>query len=239
MMKFITRLMLAVLLMFTVTIAGPAQASAQAQGQGWCTALRGGSPVADAIGDSLFEGGKVAIESQRWYGMLRDSFRTDMAPGFQIWTGGSIGGSATADYLPGAKYEGHIQFTVNQPNLIMLDWGTNDWAGGLDPNTFKAQYQQIISRIKFLAPNANILIVHQPWVYDPNITSTRQAQGPFKDAEQELAQENHLWFLDIAWFVPGDNRLNQYTDDLVHMNANGQGYQYTAIRSFLLGKCSQ
>lgn len=231
------RLALAVTLMATMVVSGPSEARTAALG--WCEALSTGDPVIDALGDSETAGTSVADESQRWYSQLLASFRTDSAPGTQIWTGGAINGSATADYLPGAKYEGHIQFTANQPNLILLGWGTNDWAGGLDPNTFKAQYQQIISRIKVLAPEATLVLVHMPWVYNPSITGPRQAQGPFKDAEQELAAENGAKFLDLAWYFPGPpDPRGQYAADQVHYSVNGQGYQYTAVRAFLLGLCS-
>lgn len=232
------RLALAVTLMLTMAIAGPSEARTAALG--WCEGLSTGAPVIDALGDSETAGTSLSDESQRWYSQLLASFRTDSAPGTQIWTGGAINGSATADYLPGAKYEGHIQFTVNQPNLIMLGWGTNDWAGGVTPPAlFKSQYQQIISRIKTLAPNATLLIVHMPWVYNQSITNTRPSQVPYLDAEKELAQENGAKFLDLAWYFPGPpDPRGQYAPDQVHYSAVGQGFQYTAIRAFLLGLCS-
>lgn len=229
------RLFLAVVLVLTMVIPGAQMASAGTGG--WCQGLHTGAPVMDALGDSLTEGGSVSDPAQRWTSELGASFRSDGAPGTQVWTGGAIPGSATADYVSGAKYSGHIEFTSHQPNLITLAWGTNDWAGNVSPAVFKAQYQQIIDRIKALSPDSTVLIIHMPWVYNQSLTSTRGDQADYLEAEKELAHENGAWFLGAEWFFQGNDPFILKTSDGVHMTALGQWVFYSAIRSFLLGMC--
>jgi lysophospholipase L1-like esterase len=219
------------------TMAIPGAQTASAGTGGWCQGLSTGAPVIDALGDSLTDGGSVSAVDQRWTSELGASLRSGGYPGTQIWTGGAIPGSATADYVSGAKYSGHIEFTSHQPNLITLGWGTNDWAGGINPQVFKAQYQQIITRIKALSPDSTLLIIHMPWVYNQSLTSTRGDQGDYLQAEKELAQANGARFFGAEWYFPGDDPFLFKTSDGVHMTALGQWVFYSAIRGYLLGMC--
>ncbi|MFB9687712.1 SGNH/GDSL hydrolase family protein [Amycolatopsis plumensis] len=202
----------------------------------WPAALAAGSPTIHLLGDSLFEGGAVD-PPLRWHQMLGDSFRSDGAPGTQVWIGGAIPGSATADYLPGARYAGHVEFTVHHPSLILLGWGINDWAAGIPPALFASQYQQIIDRIRALSEGSTLAFIHTPWVYNPDLTATRGPQAPYRDAIQALAAANGAGYLGLEWYFPGDDRYQQATPDRVHLNAAGQNTMYTAVRAFLLGMC--
>lgn len=231
---FALRLILAVVLGLTLVI--PGAEAARTEALGWCQGLSTGAPVADALGDSLTAGDTVDVPL-RWTSNLAASLQSDGYPGAQVWTGGAIPGSATADYLPGAKYSGHIEFTANHPNLITLGWGTNDWAGNVPVPVFKAQYQQIINRIKVLSPGSTLLIIHMPWVYNTSIIAGRGDQADYLQAEKELAQANGARFFGAEWYSPGDNRFTQYTPDLVHMTAVGQWVFYSALRAYLLGLC--
>jgi lysophospholipase L1-like esterase len=228
---YITAAVLAAAMLAAPTPVGSAEPTT------WCTALAAGSPTVDVLGDSLSYGDSVADPARRWHAMLGDSLRSDGAPGTQVWIGGAIPGSATADYLPGAKYEGHIQFTANHPSLIIMGWGTNDWSASIPPATFQAQYQQIIDRIRVLSPNSTLLLVHMPWVYNLTLTATRGPQDPYRDAIRALADVNHTAYFGDEFGYDGVDYYHQSTSDLVHLNENGQHTQYFAMRAFILGMC--
>lgn len=216
--------------------ASPSSATVPNSGT-WCSALAAGSPTIDVLGDSVSAGDSVSDPSRRWHQLLGDSLRSDTAPGAQVWIGGAIPGSATADYVAGAKYANHIEFTVNQPNLILLGWGINDWAGSIPPAQFQLQYQQIIDRIRVLSPGSTLLLWHEPWVYNSDLVATRGSQAPYRDAIQALAAANGAYYLGLEWFYDGADSNAQATPDRVHLNANGQNTQYTAFRSTILALC--
>lgn len=230
------RLFLALVLGLTMVIPGAEMASAGTGG--WCQGLYTGAPVLDLLGDSQTASGSVSAEDQRWPSVLGASLQSDGAPGTQVWVGGAIAGSATADYLPGAKYSDHIEFTSHQPNLITLGWGTNDWAGGVPVETFRAQYQTIIDRIRALSSGSTVVIIHMPWVYNEELTSTRAPQADYLNVEKDLARDNGLKFFGSEFYFPGNDPYSfKSPPDQVHMTALGQWVFYSAFRSFLLGMC--
>jgi lysophospholipase L1-like esterase len=204
----------------------------------WCAALDYGDPVIDVIGDSIMNADAATQVSYRWWSMLGESLRNDGAPGTQIWTGGSINGSHAADYTASGPYAGHTEFTVHQPDLIVMDWSINDWWAGVTPAAFKASYQAVIDRIRVLSPGSTILLLHTPWVYNADLTSTRGDQAPYRDVIQQLAHDNGALYLGLEWMYAGDDRGGLATADRVHLNDVGQIVQYAAIRSYLLGVCA-
>lgn len=210
---------------------------AAATGGSWCSALAAGSPIIDVIGDSTSAATSVDNASLRWPNQLGASLQTDRAPGTQIWTGGAIPGSATADYLPGAKYANHVEFTVHGPNLIMLGLGINDWAGGVPPLTYQAQYQQIIDRIRELAPDATIMLWHEPWVYTPELLVSRPSQAPYRDVAQSLAVANGLVYVATEWPFAGDDPFQLRTPDGVHQTAAGQNVLFATFRAAAMALC--
>lgn len=223
-----------------VAPTAPAVTTAAPVASAWCSALAAGSPSIDILGDSLSTGDTVSDPAQRWHAMWGSSLRSDGAPGTQVWIGGAIDGSATADYVAGAKYSGHIEFTVNHPDLIVMGWGTNDWAGGATPPpVFRSQYQQIINRVRQLSPASQLVLVHMPWVYNSGLTSTRGDQAPYRDVIKALADLNGAQYVGTEFLFPGDDHLLQATSDRIHLNANGQGYLYAAMRTVSLALCGR
>lgn len=214
-----------------------AQSAQVAETSSWCAAVAAGAPVVDVLGDSVSAGSAVSTPSYRWHALLGDSLRSDGAPGTQVWTGGAIDGSATADYQPGARYYAHIEFTIHQPDLVIMGWGINDWAGYVPVETFRTQYQHIIDDVHQISPHSTILLVHTPWVYNASITSARGSQAPYRDVIRDLAHLNGAYYLGLEWYFPGDNRNATSTPDLVHLNANGQATQYAAVQAYLRGLC--
>jgi lysophospholipase L1-like esterase len=228
----------AVLLLIGLASVTAPKAAHSATPDAWCSALAAGNPAIDVLGDSVSIGDAVADPAQRWHAQLRDSLRSDGAPNADVWTGGAIGGSATADYQPGAKYWGHIQFTANHPDLILMGWGINDWVGPVPLSVFRQQYQQIIDSVHALSPGSTLVLMHTPWVYNADLLASHGPQWPYRDAIRELADLNGAFYVGLEWFFPGDNRYNQSIPDRVHLNANGQNTMYTALRSYFLGLCA-
>jgi len=203
----------------------------------WCVALAGGSPTVDALGDSLTLGDSVSDLSRRSTALLGEALRSDGAPNAQVWIGGAIGGSATADYVAGAKYSGHIEFTVNHPSVVLMGWGTNDWAGNIPVAQFSVQYQQIIDRVHTLSPDSLIVLVHMPWIYNTSLTSTRGSQLPYRDAIRALATANGAVYLAEEWGFRGDDLNQEDMPDRIHKNANGQNVQFVMMLATLRALC--
>lgn len=233
----LTAFALVVSLLAGADSAASGVASASVVPSTWCDALAARSPVVDILGDSVSAGDSVSDVSLRHHAMLGDSLRGDGATGTQIWTGGAIPGSATADYVSGGRYAAHIEFTAHHPDLIFLGWGINDWAGSIPISTFRDQYQQIISRIRELSPDSILVLIHMPWVYNTDLLATRGDQADYRDVIRSLAAINHTGYLGLEWFYRGDDLHQLSTPDRVHLNARGQLVQYAAERSFILGLC--
>lgn len=230
---------IALLVLAAVLALSSSSAAQQPSGGTWCSALAAGSPTIDVLGDSLSAGDSVADPGRRWHALLGQAFRTGGAPGAQVWTGGAIPGSATADYLPGAQYAGHIEFTVNHPDLILMGWGINDWAGGSTPPAqFQTQYQQIIDRVHALSPGSTIVLWHEPWVY-ASFAASRGPQSPYRDVIAWLAAVNGLSFFDAVWPFPGDNHYLTSMPDLVHLNENGQNTLFASMLGYVRGLCGR
>jgi lysophospholipase L1-like esterase len=233
-MRF-TRTLLAAVLVLT-TLTSPASAD-PVTGTAWCTDLAAGSPRIDILGDSISTGDAVTEPGYRWHAMLGDSLRSDGAPGTEVWIGGAIDGSAVADYLPGAPYAGHIEFTVHHPSLIILGWGINDWLRNTPAATFAVQYQQVVDRIRVLSQGSTLFFVHSPWVYNAAFVASHGDQRPYLDAIRAVATANHGAFLGLEWGFPGNNRLGTSTPDLVHLDDVGQGIQYAMVRAAVRAMC--
>jgi lysophospholipase L1-like esterase len=230
--RAVTALCLVTLLATPAATADPVPAAK------WCTDLATGDPIIDILGDSIMTGDVAPAFPDRWWNVLRGGLRGDIAPNAEVWTGGSIDGSATADYIPGGPYVGHTEFTVHQPSLILMDWGINDWAGNVPVAVFKAQYQQIIDRVRVLTPTSTIMLIHTPWVYNPTVMAAHGPQQPYAAAINELAATNSTLLLRLEWGFPGD-RLELYAPDLVHPNAAGQRMQAFGTRTALLAACGR
>jgi lysophospholipase L1-like esterase len=238
--RYLAALVAVVALLWAPTAAaGPSvPASSAVTGTTWCSALAAGDPVVDALGDSLTDGGSVADPGQHWTSLIRQALQSDGAPNAQVWTGGAIPGSATADYVAGAKYADHIEFTANRPDAILLGWGTNDWAASIPLATFRAQYQAILNRIHVLAPGALIVVEHMPWVYNPTLMATRSDQADYRDVIKDLAAANGAVYVGQEWPFRGDDLNKQNMPDGVHKNANGQVAQFATMYATLRAVCA-
>jgi lysophospholipase L1-like esterase len=237
--RYLAALVAVVALLWAPTAAAGPSALVQSAvtGTTWCSALAAGDPVVDALGDSLTRGGAAAPD-MRWTSQLAAALQSDDAPGAQVWIGGAIDGSATADYVAGAKYAPHIEFTINHPDAVLMGWGTNDWAAAIPVATFRAQYQAIIDRVRTLAPGALIVLEHMPWVYDPALLATRGSQADYRDVIRDLAKANGAVYLAEEWPFRGDDLNHQNMPDGVHKNANGQAAQFAMVLATLRAVCA-
>ncbi len=205
----------------------------------WCDDLATGGAVADFLGDSITEGGTASSPARRWTALFDAALRGE-GYGVQVWNGGGVPGSATADFLPGAPLVGHIEFTVNRPSLVVMAWGINDWWRQIPPETYAANLQALIDRVHQLSPSSTIALIHTPWVYNADLINSRPIpQSAYRDALRQVARANWLPYLGTEWGYPGDDYGAFASPDRVHLNDAGQLAYYATIRAWLLGMCGR
>lgn len=215
----------------------PARVSADADPARVCASMAAGRLVIDNIGDSLSAGEQADGPNETWWAYLRDSLRGDGVPHADVWTGGAIGGSSTADYLPGARYWPHIEFTVNNPDIVLINLGTNDYFGNVPVATYEANYLTILAEIR-RRTTAPIVVIHAPWVYNAGNEQRGgfQRQVEFRDAAKRVATATNSYYVGMEWSFPGPDATNSarfYTPDLIHHTSRGQRLWYSALRGMI------
>ncbi|MBP2336846.1 lysophospholipase L1-like esterase [Saccharothrix coeruleofusca] len=202
----------------------------------WCQSLAAGAPVVDVLGDSVARGDR-ADDEHRWPLLLQQSLVADGYPNAQVWSGGAVAGSTTADFLPGGPQHGHIAFTRHRPPLIIMNWGINDWYYRVPVQTYRQQFQAIIDEVRGYSPDSLIVLLHSPWVYNPQQTAERGPQEPYAVAMRDLALANNLPMINLEWAFPGDNRWGGYHEDLVHPSNAGNNTIFGIVREVAMQLC--
>lgn len=230
--RHLLTLLLIVLLL--LPIAPPAGGTATTA---WCQSLAAGAPVVDVLGDSVARGDR-ADDEHRWPLLLQQSLVADGYPHAQMWSGGAVAGSTTADFLPGGPQHGHIAFTRHRPPLIFMNWGINEWYYRVPVDTYRQQFQAIIDEVRGHSPDSTIVLLHSPWVYHPQHTAERGPQAPYAEAMRQLARANGLPLVRLEWAFPGDNRWGGYHEDLVHPGNAGNYTIFGIVREVAMQLCS-
>ncbi|AHI00939.1 hypothetical protein GCM10010174_14360 [Kutzneria viridogrisea] len=204
----------------------------------WCAALARGGVVIDVLGDSIMEAKDVQPPERRWHALLERSLRADGVLD-RIWTTGAIGGTTAADFGPGGWYADRVEAVGNHPDLVIMDWGINDWVKGVPPATFSAQYQKVLDRIRAVAPGASVLLVHAPWVANETFIADHGDQVPHQQAIRSLARDNNTLYLGLDPYFDKADPLGLYAADRLHQSDRGQAVIHTAFRAYLLGLCGR
>lgn len=200
-----------------------------------CTDWNAGHVTMEVLGDSVAAGYGVAA-GERWYERVASQLP---GPNSAVWNG-AISGTRAVDYVPGAAYNFHVQFTANvAPTVVVLNWRINDqwWSkqdpATFNPTTFKAQYRQILDQIRAGAPTTQLVIAISPWVMDTRL----DAGGPFNQwdyivALWQLKDEYGAMWMDWMRFTGG---LLQ--GDLSHPTSAGNAVMAAHMFEFLRSSC--
>jgi acyl-CoA thioesterase I len=160
-----------------------------------------------AFGDSLFAGYGLSSDSDNIPSRLEAALKAD---GHDVKVvNAAVSGDTTTDGL--ARLDWSL---ADKPDLLLLELGANDALRGQDPDTAKANLDQILSRLKA----ANIPVVLCGMIAPRNLGAAYSAK--FDPMYKELADKYQVplypFILDGVALNPG---LNQ--GDGMHPNKDG------------------
>lgn len=196
----------------------------------WCAAYNAGTGVMDVMGDSIMEG--LPESAPRWHSSIWDWFKTQNKPGIQLWTGGAVGGSQVADFLPGGSLYGHTQFAIAySPQLIVIGLGTNAHLSGQSPAAFEAQYRQLLG---LLPSGSTKLLVHGNWV-SWNGFPRAYDQRAYLEVLERISADTGNPLLRLSDKM--DVGTYHYASDGVHASQAGEYVKFNAFRGKLTLMC--
>jgi acyl-CoA thioesterase I len=160
-----------------------------------------------AFGDSLFAGYGLSSDSDNIPSRLEAALKAD---GHDVKVvNAAVSGDTTTDGL--ARLDWSL---ADKPDLLLLELGANDALRGQDPDTAKANLDQILSRLKA----ANIPVVLCGMIAPRNLGAAYSAK--FDPMYKELADKYQVplypFILDGVALNPGLNR-----GDGMHPNKDG------------------
>lgn len=120
----------------------------------------------------------------------------------------------------------------NNPDLVILSFGSNDAAGPVDKDSYMQMYQKLIDNIHQRSPNADIVIcgpTDGDSIVGANKGNTLPGLDTVIEAQKEIAARNHLQFVDQRAMMGGPGSIEQWHDkglsagDKLHFSAEGYG----------------
>jgi lysophospholipase L1-like esterase len=112
---------------------------------------------------------------------------------------------------------------INKPKVIFIMIGTNDLGAGKDAKTTFNSYEKILAKIKEVSPNTQVVIQSLIPVEEELIGAKRNSEITLlNDQLREYAAKNHIEYVNLYSLFENNGQLDKrYTNDGVHINANG------------------
>ena len=196
--------------------------------------VAGGAPTAPIrimpLGDSITYGAAGRYRNKLYQTLTAAGYNVDFI-GTQ--TGGGV---AT---LPDSNHEGHGGWTIGQldanvgswfglledPDVILLHIGTNDFGLNVDPASAINRLDALITKMATLRPYAHIIVTNLLERNEPYNTSIQTQFNPFVQAKvnAQAALGRRVTFLDMRSAVP----LSETVDQL-HPNQTGNDHMADA-----------
>lgn len=180
------------------------------------------------MGDSLTTSQGASAADKSWPVMLQEY---GAARG---WVVGSYGIGAT---LADEYEQGRNLFFVTQtvrdwkPDLVLMDWRTNDQIHGRTPGQLKASLLAIADQIRVMSPSTRFMIVNPPLMWYHDLVSP-EAQRTYAAKMREAADELDGFYVDLEPFFPqaGPSWASRATlPDDIHPNDAGHLRYLTVI----------
>lgn len=118
----------------------------------------------------------------------------------------------------------------DNPDLIILSFGSNDSAGAVNQAQYEQSYQKLIDNVRERAPNASILIVGPTdgdSITGANKGNTLPGLDAVVAAQRDVAQKNGLDFMDLRQSMGGAGSVETWhangltADDKLHFSTKG------------------
>jgi acyl-CoA thioesterase I len=147
-------------------------------------------------------------------------------------------GALAADYLPGGRWStttGAIaDITTNQPELVIIDLGGNEFNAQVPPSTFAANLKTVVDNVKTARPGATILMsiyaqlqwAPNPWAATENYTWDQYGTQIYNTAVQE-----GVALIDMRQYIPPADSAalpnpSPWNPDNIHLNDAGNLAEY-------------
>lgn len=224
--------------------AGAGRSAAAAPLDRLCQDYASGTVTVEALGDSIVYGTGATSSQRTWgyrVGKLLES------TGGALWMG-AMPGTTVADYLPGAEWYGHVQFTrAVRPTVVLWDWRVNDqyrWEhgvpGGSSPSQLRDRYVQLAAHIRETAPDTTVIIVN-PNRMLTNWGTAVESQYIAAMKEAKALIPGSLW-VDIALYSPttsAQNDIGLTHPDGIHQSDWGQAVTAAAVHQRIHATCTR
>lgn len=169
----------------------------------------GGAPVVLVIGTSLTAG--LGVDPDQAYPALLQRKADSAGLAVRVVNAG-VSGETSAGALR------RLEWVLRQPAaVVVIETGANDGLRGQDPDSVRANIQQIIDRVRALQPRPRVLLVGMEAM--PNLGA--DYAGRFRAIYPALARRNGVPLVPfLLEGVAGVDSLNQ--PDGIHPTAEGQ-----------------
>lgn len=180
------------------------------------------------MGDSLTTSQGASAADKSWPAMLQER---GAARGWVVGSYG-IGATLADEYEPGRNLF-FVTETVRdwKPDLVLMDWRTNDQIHGRTPEQLKASLLAIAGQIRAGSPTTKFMIVNPPLMWYHDLVSPEK-QRTYAAKMREAADELDGFYVDLEPFFPqtGPSWASRATlPDDIHPNDAGHLRYLTVI----------
>ncbi len=155
-----------------------------------------------------------------FYGMSLESNQND---GLMVHCLG-IGGARYGCILAQKLFQEHLPYLM--PDLVILDFGTNDYLYSDDiPTNLEAEIKKVIKKVRVSVPNADILLTS---AQDMNRKGKNILSGSkYSALIRKIAKEEDCAFYDWFWVSGGPRTITKWQErglahnDFIHLKAAG------------------
>jgi LysM repeat protein len=155
-----------------------------------------------------------------FYGMSLESSQKEGVSVHCLGVGGARYGSILAQKLF------QEQFPFLNPDLVIIDFGTNDYIYTDEiPSNLETEIKNVIKKVRFSAPNADILLTTTQDMYRKGINV--KSGEAFSDLIRKIAKDENCAFYDWFWVAGGPRTMAKWLtkglaqNDMIHLRADG------------------
>lgn len=134
-------------------------------------------------------------------------------------------GALVADYLPGGRWPvttGAVaQIAVDQPDMVLIQLGTNEYLTDVDPAAFEANLRQLLTDVRTSRPGVDVVLI-KGWRVARSAPAYPWSQ--YGAVFGRVASSMGTALIDMQQLVDGSDldTAHLYDADLTHLNDAGQ-----------------
>ena len=178
-------------------------------------------PYLLALGDSITQGFVVGKPSLSWPARVARALGLDL-----------VNQAIAGHHFDHHTLRGMRALRDNPPAVILVAYGTNDWAHAESKRELTVNMAKYLERIVDHFPDTPIYAISPIWRADEG-TERRcgRSLAWMRDHLREECERRGIHYIDGAYMVPADPRL--FADGRLHPNAEGAGLMAEAVLASL------